>query len=1078
MKKTVMTSVLRGFLRLVRIIGYFLVFCMLLLLVLAIAANFYFNSEKLRQLAIQNVHSSLDRKLAIGSFSFNVFSGFEMRDVSLLPKNDSLDLFPLHRLTVKKIGLHYSLADILNRKIVIREIQLEQPEIELFVDMVDTTTVDLAALLATDLPISFDVKTVRCANARFQVVLADSQYCQTVCLGRADLHIDELYLPAKGWSANDSSLHGKFRLSCENTFIKMDYLDKPTRQRTLFSSDFNLTSDILVNTFHQIQTQTNLRLARLQLEYAGRSYSIPSAFDLGLRAEIDGKSGNGHLQCVFDVDQNRWLAAELQARDFSQQPYLRLEITHGEIPLQQALALAHLVAPDSLLTIALAPSSAPTFTFTGTIVEGRLATLQQPGNLTFQVNGRLSKAHLLDLHSHWLVRGAGLGIVAKGRSDGVSVQELSLSATAGMDSLNYCLNDSQAVYTGMGRMQIFAALNERLLPERTQLTLTINNCLGGQIDGDMNLQGAKSLEQLHGQGHLTLTNLPFSKVPNVPLEGRLTGECRFDVQGLRKIHAEFSAAAEAMRMPGDEEPIPLPAIRLAGRTLAATDTTFARITLDSITVQMNDVLRLQAAGVIGLSDQTVRIAPCQMIVDHGAALEMIPAVFREKIRDLQITGQTQLDLEAQIAMVEAGLNYRVHGTVQNRRTSVYDPERLLSLGGLHVNSEFNLDSATGVDAEVSLLLDSLATTGYGMPLCLHNQFHVKAGSKDLQKIVVKNGRLAMPDIRTVLDFDAMMNGDQATARVGFHQNIPDSFRVRDFMLKGRTDVELQITSDPDWVDLLADIRAEHWSIAVPGLLALSDLNAAVYTHQRYDVKAGAPLTSSEPKIATPTNAFIDYLLYSEYYRNRQPHLSRITIAKLDVMSYVLNDINLELLLDEGRLEIPSMSATLLGGNVGGRLTLDLAGGNLAAASYKMNAHFANINSYLLTRHMIIPKDDGVINGNLEFRGIGMDPEQQMILEGYFYITTIGPKAADNLLNYMDPENKDSGIRTSRMLIRNGFKPRLFTFDFRNLHIYPEINFIKPWYIPKGLESYTLNRIPLRYFLDRMKVRADWLSTAN
>ena len=117
MKKTVMTSVLRGFLRLVRIIGYFLVFCMLLLLVLAIAANFYFNSEKLRQLAIQNVHSSLDRKLAIGSFSFNVFSGFEMRDVSLLPKNDSLDLFPLHRPDRKKKSVCITaLRDILNRK--------------------------------------------------------------------------------------------------------------------------------------------------------------------------------------------------------------------------------------------------------------------------------------------------------------------------------------------------------------------------------------------------------------------------------------------------------------------------------------------------------------------------------------------------------------------------------------------------------------------------------------------------------------------------------------------------------------------------------------------------------------------------------------------------------------------------------------------------------------------------------------------------------------------------------------------------------------------------------------------------
>ncbi len=1078
MKKSIFKSILRGFRRLAKIIFYSIVVCLALLLIASLIANFYFNSEKLRQLAIQNVSAGLDRKLDIGSFTFSLFSGFEMRDVSLLPKNDALDLFPLHRLTVKKIGLHYSWADIFNKKFIVREIQLEQPEIEMFVDMVDTTTIDLAALLATDLPIAFDIKTVRCRNARFQVVLADSQYHQTVCLGRADLFIEELYLPAKGWSAHDSSLHGKFRLACENTYFKMDYLDKPSHQRTIFSSDFNLTSDIVVDTFRKIQTQTDLRLARLQLTYAGQSYSIPSTFDLGLQAEIDGRGGVCRLHGVFDVDQKRWFAADLNIRDLLQQPYLQVNITHAEIPLQQALALAHQVLQDSLITMAIGTANSSSLSFTGSTLEGRLPKPPQAGDLSFQIKGGLGKTDILDRHKSWSLAGVGFGMAATGRSDGVSLQELSVSATAGMDSLHYCLNDSQSVSAGQGRLHFMTRLNERLLPEKTQMTLTVKNCLGGQIEGAITLQGSSSLEQMRGQGRLALTNLPFAKLPNVPLDGRLSIESNFTIQTLQKIRVALLATAESMSMPGEEEPVPLPALRLEGRVLAATDTTFDRVSLDSLSLAINDVLSMQAAAAIRVTDRSIAIAPCRVMLDHAALLDMVPASLREKFRDLQITGQTRLAVRANIVMAEQEMTYRINGDLKTLATSVYDPERLISLGGLHLTSDFNMESATGVNAAVSLILDSLATTGYGLPVCLNNQFHVEASSKDLQQIDVKNGRLAMPDIKTVLDFNAVMREQNFNARVGFHQDIPDSFRVRDFLLRGRTDVELQIVSDPEWIDILADIQAKHWSVAIPGLVTLTDLNADVYTHQRYDVKAGAPLSRPEAKIATPTNAFIDYLLYSDYYRNRQPHLSRITIAKLDVMTYVLNDINLELLLDEGRVEIPSLSATLLGGNVGGRLTMDLAGGRLAAANYKMNAHFANINSYLLTRHMTIPKDDGVINGNLEFRGSGLDPEQQMVLEGYFYITTIGPKAADNLLNYMDPEAKDSGIRTSRMLIRNGFKPKLFTFDFRNLHIYPEINFIKPWYIPKGLESYTLNRIPLRYFLDRMKARADWMSTGN
>jgi hypothetical protein len=1074
-KKRPETSRLR---RLIKLVGWFFLVMFLLVIMVTVAARYYFNSDKLAQIAVHAVEKTLPRKLQLGALSFNLFSGFELRDVQLFPQNDSPDLFPLRRLSFKKITLNYSLSDLLKRKLIIREVVLEQPDFELFVDMVDTTTIDFAALLATDLPITFDLKTLRCTDAKIRVVLADSQYSQTYYIGQMNFFIDNMVLPKKGWAANDSLLRGTFRLNCENTAFKVDYLDKPTHERILFDSKIDLDTRIRVNSFRHIQLNTVLQLAQSQLDFASRHYQISSAFTLGLQAAIDARLGACRLETFLDIDHNRWLAANVQLDSLMRQPRLLLEVIKGEIPLQQLMTLAEEVVPDSLMTISLASKISSSFSFDGSYVRGTLPFGKLPGDLDFKVTGRLSKTDLLDRNKAWMVQGAALAIMAEGRTDGLMLHNLSVSGTAGLDSLTYALNDSQSVYAGTGRLFFSTRLNERLLPEKTRLSFSIMNFLGGQVNGDLDLQGSRNLMQLHGQGQLALNNLPLKKIPNVSVDGDLTVTSRFSIQTLQNIRADLLVATTSMRMAGETEPIPLPAILLKGYTLGRTDTTFTQVVLDSISLQLNNVLEAQAAGRIGLRDRTFEMTPCSLILDHAALLELVPAVFREKFRDLQTTGQTQIQLDAGGAMAAAGLTYNIQGILNSRNTSVYDPERLLSFGGIHLHSRFKMNSKSGVEASVSLTLDSLSTTGYGMPTYLNNQFDLEAVSKDMQQFEIKKGHLAMPDVKTVLDFDAIVNGKNVQAGVYMHQDIPDSFLVRDVLLKGRTDLSLSIHADTAFVDIAADIKATHLCISMPGLVSVRNLDADIYAHQRYNLKAGELLSSQAFKIATPTNAFIDYLLYSDYYRGHQPHLSRISIQEMDVMGYVLKEINLELLLDEGRLEIPSISAMLLGGNVGGRMTMDLAAGNPAAASYKMNAHFANINSSLLTRYMAIPKDDGAINGNLEFRGLGLDPEKHIVLDGYFYITKIGPKAADNLLTYLDPEAKDSGISTSRMLIRNGFKPRLLSFDFRNLHLYPVIEFAKPWYLPRGLDRIELNRIPLQFFFDRMKARADWQVTAN
>jgi hypothetical protein len=522
-----------------------------------------------------------------------------------------------------------------------------------------------------------------------------------------------------------------------------------------------------------------------------------------------------------------------------------------------------------------------------------------------------------------------------------------------------------------------------------------------------------------------------------------------------------------------DRPLALNGLDCSGRIRGGLDTSFAKIQLDSIRVDINNIVSLQARALADLKAGEFSMDLDKLTLEHEALLDWIPAGLKEQYSDVAVTGQTRMQLHANGSMIDGKARYRLAGELSTRNTSFYDPERFIAVGGIGVQSSWQLDDRSGLSARVAMTVDSLTSSSGTPSTYLHNSLDIEVKSPDLTAFTVTKGQVHIPDVRSSATFTAHMQDSTVAARVEIHQAIPDSFVIRDMVMRGSTDISLGINADPALVDIMAELHSRNWALSIPGLVDVRGLQADAFVQQRYDVRTGQFKGRDEYLIATPAHAVLDYLLYGDFFRQRQPHLSRVTIDEVNIMTYRLQNIQLELLADQGRIEMPSLQATLLGGNVTGRLSVDLAGGNLANASYRMSGHFANINSYLLTRNVSIPKDDGVVNGNLEFRGSGLDPEQQMVLDGHFYITKIGPTAAGNLLNYLDPEAKDSGISTSRMLIRNGFKPQLMSFDFRNLHMYPVIEFTKPWYLPRGLDRIELNRIPLQFFLNRMRARTGW-----
>jgi len=110
---------------------------------------------------------------------------------------------------------------------------------------------------------------------------------------------------------------------------------------------------------------------------------------------------------------------------------------------------------------------------------------------------------------------------------------------------------------------------------------------------------------------------------------------------------------------------------------------------------------------------------------------------------------------------------------------------------------------------------------------------------------------------------------------------------------------------------------------------------------------------------------------------------------------------------------------------------------------------------------------------MAFQGKGIDLERGIDLEGYFYITKMGPKFASTLLESMDPGGSDRSIRMTRRLLNMGWKPKLFSFDLRHGYVYPSLMLTQPWFSPVRIPGkLEYGRLPLAFFLQNLQTPAE------
>lgn len=1065
----------------------------LLLIIAFVAFRIFFPPHKIRALANQTAEQKISRYLHIGQVRFNPFKGIELSDIQLTPMDSSAaaaDSLPVISASINKVILKYSLRGLLKRHLLIREIALESPKINLLLRPVvndsskitsekeksQTKTSNPDSLQSPPLPVSLDLTLFRLENAQLQVAMVDSVLLQKVFLGDLNFYIHDLQLPRGNLIEQDSLIKGQINLRCEKTPFSFGQYNSD--EENLFATgNIDLSADVLINGLNDIKTYAKVELDRFLLRFP----QLPVENELSLSFPISlslNSTANWEQQSVqisplaLVIDGNTWLDVSFRVDSLLIQPVLDLRVKKGEIPVRQLYRLAHLVLPDSLLPKVFFHNDRAAIRLLNTSVKGPLPMKELKGALNFNAEVEFRNFGITLNHGEIELDNFNATATAGGQVAGTEIHNLQTQVNVSYDSLALALSDTLQIYTGAGAFATKAELNEKFIPKTASVTFSIAKALGASISGNIALASSKSLKSLRGKGHFAVKKISTDNLPQSALSTNANLEADFSLATLDSISATVNLLSDSLYLAQEEETYVFPAIDLETKLDCRIDTTFQDITVRSLSIRMNDLLRGHLkAQVLGAGKEKFSFHLDQLQLRHRELVDWIPKQFQSQVRDLSFSGMTTVTASGSGVVTPKTLSYSTDVHLKTDGTNIIFPPQFLSVSGLGVNINAHAQSDSGVSVAASVRIDSVALANIRKAPFRNNHFSVNLSSQDFNNFAITKGELLLPDMKAKAKMSANIQDAQKSPAINadfsLHQEIPNKFVFMPALaLQGTNDLQAKIRMDSQYVDIIASAKTKNLSIFLPDETTITNINSDFKITQKYDLLNKVILTSDSPSIKTPAEGSIDYFLYRDYYHQTFKNLSHLTIDKVEAAGYLVKNISMEAAIGNGRLQVPTFFGELYGGDFGGRLSLDLAGGKLEKASYRLSGHFSGINSALLLKNAQEKKKKGIINANANLFGTGLDPNQSMNIGGHFYITEIGSKVADNLLRSLDPEGVDSGIRTTRILINRGFKPKLFSFIIRNGYFYPSIQFAQPWYFPVRLSGgrVELNRIPSEFFI--------------
>ena len=133
--------------KLLKLIGGLLTLCVVILVGLSLFVRFYLTEERLKTLIIPPAESALGRTVTLGGIDVGLFSGITVQDLTVKEADNTSDF-----LSVGRFVLRYKLFPLLQKKLVISEVAIDQPTCRIIRDKDGHFNFDSLAVLNQKTP--------------------------------------------------------------------------------------------------------------------------------------------------------------------------------------------------------------------------------------------------------------------------------------------------------------------------------------------------------------------------------------------------------------------------------------------------------------------------------------------------------------------------------------------------------------------------------------------------------------------------------------------------------------------------------------------------------------------------------------------------------------------------------------------------------------------------------------------------------------------------------------------------------------------------------------------------------------
>jgi hypothetical protein len=550
----------------------------------------------------------------------------------------------------------------------------------------------------------------------------------------------------------------------------------------------------------------------------------------------------------------------------------------------------------------------------------------------------------------------------------------------------------------------------------------------------------------------------------------------FRTDHLQKLSADLFCESSEIHYFLDGEKESAPPIRIESGLRASADPEFQTVTLNSGSITIPDIFKATLTGQYHPSLKTLSVQLTGAQLQNQGLYRYFPASIKSQISGLALYGYEDLKVNVQAALSGKSLDLGIDGRLSLNQLGMSAPDQRFEVR--EVNGGFTFKgNQNHLEGQTDIRLGEIGLRQMNKEPYRDAKFQFSWHLFPGDSLSILNG---------VIDALSLGLGGSFSFDVGNMTGIPNLnteadimfhseeavFPVQDLELSGLLGFHLSgrtIQFGQNRIQLDGQLKADRFTLAMGKDFTVRNISGFIPIELKYDPENQKIISDS---LFRP-------LSWVEYENQRQLELShsefikQIRIDTIRFAEYQAEKIVMDFGIAEGYVQIPSFQVNLLDGNLGGSILLDLGSLEKEKVSYAIQAQASRINSAALVGKQAGKEEKTELNMTMAFKGKGIDLERSIDLEGYFYITKMGPKFASTLLESMDPGGSDRSIRMTRKLLNTGWKPKLFSFDLRHGYVYPSLMLTQPWFspirIPGKLEY---GRLPLAFFLKNLQTPAE------